>query len=738
VTAEVKRLNADTKAMIGKLEKLQKKGRQYVEGTGGFFVNSHAIKEEGERWMKVLKTMLWLFTLVFLAGGTARGEEKLAEMPVVKLEKMVVTATRTEKAVKDAPASVTVITREEIEATSARYVDDLLRDIVGVDVKRPRGISSSCTHIRMRGFPHPRGTLILRDGMSMNRIACGGGKHNEIPVELIERIEVVRGINSSLYGTSAMGGVINIITKKPGKKLKCTVEGSYGTFDTWNSGVTMSGTAKDKLGYQLYYNHLETDGYNPWSDSFIATKPAWVQKKFREAIVDQDRDADNIFARLTYEIDPSSTLAFAYSYWDDDISNGRRYNYNEFERNRTSLSYEKKGKLNISANLYYLDENFDFTYDRKPVKKTKKAFDAIEMISKIPVEDMGGMMSISFPIKKAHLLTVGTDHRLGEMENNCDWKISTRKTRTEGKQYRGSFFIQDEIDVGQVGPGNLLATLNARVDWYRIYDGSFYDSKNKSKKKYSDESGEEFNPKLGLVYHLTDSTTLRGSVGRASNIPYLYSLYGTWECPPGKFNEGNPDLDPEYTIGYEVGIEQRFGDQVMLRMSGFYNDINDWMARIYNKTQQGVKYYRWQNIDEVETSGIELEAEYRPFMSLRLYANYGYLHTEIKDYKDVPQLEGNRLIDQPRHRFNAGFTYTNPDLFTINLRQRYVSDRYDDMENTQKLDDYITWDVKISKNIMKVVEASLEVNDIFNKTWQESYQWETPGRMIFGRVKMMF
>lgn len=67
-----------------------------------------------------------------------------------------------------------------------------------------------------------------------------------------------------------------------------------------------------------------------------------------------------------------------------------------------------------------------------------------------------------------------------------------------------------------------------------------------------------------------------------------------------------------------------------------------------------------------------------------------------------------------------------------------MSDRYDDMENTQKLDDYITWDVKISKNIMKVMEASLEVNDIFNKTWQESYQWETPGRMVFGRVKMMF
>ncbi len=677
--------------------------------------------------MKQVKLVLrLLITLVVACAFTAQAQE------VVELEKTVVTATRTEKAVKDAPASVTIITREEIEASSARYVDDLLRDIVGVDVKRPRGISSSCTHIRLRGFSHPRGTLILRDGMPINRIACGGGKHNEIPVELIERIEVVRGINSSLYGTSAMGGVINIITRKPEKELKATVEGSYGTFNTWNTGVTLSGTAKEKLGYQLYYNHLETDGYNPWSDSFIATKPAWVQPKFRDAIVDQDRDADNIFARLSYEIDPSSTLAFAYSYWDDNISNGRKYNYNEFERNRTSLSYEKKGKLNISANLYYLDEDFEFTYDRKPNKKIKKAFDTIEMISKIPVEDMGGMISISIPIKKAHLFTFGTDHRLGKMENNCDWQISARKTRTEGKQYRGAFFVQDEIDLGR-----LLATLGARVDWYKIYDGSFYDSAGTSE-KYSDKSGEEFNPKLGLVYHLTDSTTLRGSVGRASNIPYLYSLYGTWECPPGKFNEGNPDLGLEYTIGYEAGIEQRFGDQVMLRLTGFYNDINDWMARIYNKTQKGVKYYRWENIDKVETSGIELEAEYRPVASLKLYANYNYLHTEIREYQDGPELEGNRLIGQPRYRFNSGFTYTNPDMFTINLRQRYVGDRYDDMENDQKLDDYATFDVKISRDITKFVVASLEVENIFDEAWQESYQWDTPGRMIFGRLKILF
>jgi len=681
--------------------------------------------------MKRCRAVFCLLALIFAFASLALAQE------TVEIEKTVVTATRTEKAVKDAPASVTIITKEEIEATSARYVDDLLRDVVGVDVKRPRGISSSCTHIRLRGFSHPRGTLILRDGMPINRIACGGGKHNEIPVELIERIEVVRGINSSLYGTSAMGGVINIITKKPEKELKGTVEGSYGTFDTWSSAMALSGPLKDNLGLQLYYSHLETDGYDPWSDSFIATKPAWVQKKFRETIVDQYRDADNVFARLTYEIDPFSSLALTYSYWNDDISNGRKYNYNEFERNRTSLSYEKKGRLNISASLYYLDEDFEFTYDRKPNKKIKKAFDTIEMISKIPVEDIGGMISISVPIKKRHLFTFGTDHRLGKMENRCDWKTSTRKTRTEGKQYRGSFFIQDEIDVGNVGPGNLLATLNARVDWYKIYDGSFYDSTGKSE-KYSDKSGEEFNPKLGLVYHLSDSTTLRASVGRASNIPYLYSLYGTWECPPGKFNEGNPDLGLEYAIGYEAGMEQRFGDQVMLRMTGFCNDINDWMARIYYKTQKGVKYYRWENIDEAETSGIELEAEYRPFKSLRLYANYAYLHTEIKEYKDGPELEGNRLIDQPRHRFNAGFTYTNPDLFTINLRQRYVSDRYDDMENTQKLDSYTTFDVKISRDITKFINASLEIEDLFNKTWQESYQWETPGRMIFGRVKIMF
>jgi len=678
------------------------------------------------------------FVLIFLSIPIVWAEESEKKPKEVEIGKVVITATRTERPVKNVPNSVTIITKEEIEATSARYVDDLLRNVVGVDVKRPRGISSSCTHIRLRGFPHPRGTLLLLDGTPINRIACGGGKLNEIPVDFVERVEVVRGINSSLYGTSAMGGVINIITKKPKKKLKTTVEGSYATFNTWDSGVSLTGTVKKKLGYLLYYNHLETDGYNPWSDSFIATKPKWVQKKFRDAIVDQDRNANNAFLKLLYEFNSLSSLSLVYSYWNDDISNGRKYNYREFERNRVILSYNKRGNFNISSYLYYLDEDFDFTYDRKPNKRIKKAFDTIEMISKIPVKDIGGMISISIPVKKKHFFTFGTEHRLGKMENKCDWQISTRKTRTEGKQYRGAFFIQDEINVGKIGPGNLFVTLSARLDWYKTYDASYFDSKTGKKEKYSDKSGTQFNPKLGLVYHLTDSTILRASVGRASNIPYLYSLYGTWECPPGKFNEGNPDLDVEYTIGYEIGIEKHFGNQMMLRITGFYNDINEWMDRVYYKTEKGVKYYRWENIDEAETSGIELELEYKPFRSLIFYANYNYLHTEINEYKDRPELEGNRLIDQPRHRFNAGFTYSNPNLFTFNLRLRYVSDRYDDIENTQKLDDYTTVDIKISRNITKFIKASLEIQDLFDESWQESYQWKTPGRMIFGGLKIMF
>ena len=687
-------------------------------------------------------TSIWFITL------SVQAQELESQNQPLNLGEVVVTATKTERVIEDVPASVTLIKKEDIEKTTARYVDDVLRNEAGIDVDRGKGgLSSPSTHVRMRGFSHGRAVVVMRDGVPINRAICGGAKWDEIPVDIVEKIEVVRGTGSSLYGSGAMGGVINIFTKQPEKKLKVTLEEGYGTYNTWESNTAVSGPLGENFGYVLSYNHLETDGFIPYCGTDAV---------FRKASIDNYREADNVFAKLVYDIDDASSLSLTHSYWDDEVSMGRKYNHMDLERNRTILGYKKEGEtFNITANLFYLDEEFVSYMDHKMYDSCNK----LAQVRHRPGKDTGFNLSLSFPLTENQIFTTGIDYRWAKMKDIVEGKFAKPKPpkgiqfkdgeeKAEGKQHRASLFLEDEINFDK-----LMLNLSVRNDWYKSYDGYHYKKVAgtvEEDREYSSKDDWEFNPKIGAVYHLSEATTLRGSIGRAFQMPYLYSLYATTECPPGKENVGNPDLDPEYTIGYELGIDQKIGENATIRLTGFYNDIDDYMETPYWKTASGRKQYKWSNIDEVETAGIELEGEYKVTDNLSLFANYTYLETEINKFNNPPgasqgslytssAYKGNELPDQARHKVNWGLTYSNPKILTVSLKCRYVGSRWDDLENTKKLEPYLTADLLLSRKITDFMELSLEINDLFDESWQEDYGWfASSGRTFMGRVKWVF
>lgn len=661
--------------------------------------------------------VIMLVSVVLACSQISWAQEKEKAIPI---KEVVVTATRTEREVKDVPASVTVITKEDIEKTSARYLTQILRDVCGIDVYNPQGLTRSTPQrLTMRGIPHQRGNLILLDGIPLNTMYGGDVAFNEVPVENIERIEVVRGATSSLYGSGAMGGVINIITKQPEKEMKNSLEATFGTLKTWNSRATTSGTLKDKFGYFFSFNRLETDGY-------IST-----EKEYRKPYTTyRTRDHEDIYTKFTYDIDPTSNISLSYSHWHEKVGGGQINYYGSTERERPTLGYEKKAeKYNLSINTFFLDEDHYWNYNSYvspyPVKKRNHR----------DVVDAGAVVSLSMPLGGRHVFTVGTDYRWARIDSRYEWFTTIREQRTRGKQHRGSFFIQDEIKL--LGEKFIIIP-SARGDWYRTYGGSYYDTtKTPQEVVYNAKTSGAFNPKLGLVYHLTDSTTLYGSIGRSFNAPYLYNLYHQWGYW-NKWWEGNPDLGSEYGIQGEWGIKQGFGENLDVKLSGFYNDINDWIGSVYTGKSGSLYMYQYQNISDIVTSGLELEAKYRPFPWLSLYANYNYTHSEIEKFPGKEELEGNWLENIPRHKANFGFTFDDPDIITFSIRQRWVGKRYYDNENEHVLNKYITWDVEFSRNITKYVKASFEVENITNRKWEEYYKDEVPGRMFFGRLKFTY
>ena len=702
-----------------------------------------------------------LLVILFLFFGVASADENETaesgtEAPAVALEDVVVTGEGlSDQPLMEAPASVTVITAEEIEANTARTVDDLLKTTAGVDVYKPWGLFGPSSHVRLRGFANPRATIFLRDGVPINRMVCGGAIHNEIPMDIVERVEVVRGANASLYGAGAMGGVINIVTKKPEDKAQAAVDASYGTHNTWTANAMVNGAVTEKINLQVNYNHFDTEGYFAWADSWVAERTetmslqnlaSWapVKNNYLSSLENQKREMDNLFAKARIDLTPDSTINASYSYWRNDNDIGYKYGYINQERNRGSIDYRYNGKFDLTANLFFLDENMQFSQPVLPapwmtVGEGEETWVTQGEKNDIPIRDGGGMLSFSAPVGKRQQWTLSTDHRLVSTENKqYDGQTGEIQSVSQGKQYKWGAVAQDAITLGP-----LTTTLSLRYDAIRTFD--FFSEDLTTYTKYEDRSDDQWNPKLGLAYRWSNTTTFKASAGRVSTFPPLMYLIGNYETPPGRMMLGNPDLKTEYSYSYEAGVESFFPNGVMFKATCFYNDIRDWMQEVTtNDPEYSSVSVRWENIEKARTTGVEVEAEYYPLDDLKLFANYNFTNSEIIEFQDKghnyknSDLEGNRFPTQPYHRFNAGITWFNTRIATVNLTMRYVGDRYWDVENDVELDSFVTFDIKLSRKFGKHLTASLEVTDIFDEAWQETEMHVTPGRMIFGRIKMTY
>lgn len=209
--------------------------------------------------LKSFKLVFVLMGVIGLFSGRTTWAQEIEE-EIHTLEEIVVTATKTEKEIEDVPGSVTVISKEEMELRNMETVDDALSETKGIFVKRSKGLMDATASVRMRGFKGDQYTLILLDGQPLNDAYTGGLEWGSLPVDNIERIEVIRGAASALYGGNAMGGVINIITKTP-KKLEASIAGGYGTYNTKRYRLSVGDRFLDRLSLRIGYENESTDGY---------------------------------------------------------------------------------------------------------------------------------------------------------------------------------------------------------------------------------------------------------------------------------------------------------------------------------------------------------------------------------------------------------------------------------------------------------------------------------------------
>lgn len=723
--------------------------------------------------------------LVVTSVALAEEKEKVKEEKEIELEEIVVTATRAEKPAVEAPASVDVVTKEDIEKRNILAVDQALNTLPGVFHRRKKGLMDGLAGTTLRGIPGVQRTLIMMDSITLNEAYGGTVPFGGMVPEDAERIEVVRGPFSSLYGGYAMGGVVNIITKMP-EKREFTFKSGYGS--SWKRGeglddlrkfyLSYGDRFKDKLSLFLSYGYKATNGY-PSDYNVQSTKPTagitgWSyttdnQGNTRYLIGDKGDNRwwdDNITIKAGYDFSRTSKIKlsfmrtrYEYNYDEPhtylkDAAGNTVWSYTGVressflagsggrERNIYNLSYEAeisivKAKLSLS-----LVDHEKYWYTTPDTLATRVGGPG--KVSETPSEGYNADLQFTMPLIGRHILTFGGSFRHDwadtKEHNLTDWKDEGSKTtltyQSKGKDRTYALFVQDEIMILD----NLTAYLGFRQDWWETYDGYVNQVGTAGYPiSYISRDASSFSPKATLVFRPFEKTTLRTSIGKAFRPPTVYDLYRTWTyTATGKTYAGNPDLKPETTKSWDIGVEQRLWKGAKIKATYFENYMED---LIYMKTVTPT-YLARTNVGKAESKGTELEAEQRFEKWLRLFANFTYNNAKIKENEAKPETVGKKLTDLPERMFNIGGDFEKGP-FSVSLTGRYVSKRYTDDENRDGVnnvytshDPYFVADAKVSYKITKQATVSFSVDNIFDRDY--FYYYKAPGRSWFGEVTLKF
>ncbi|MCD6412601.1 MAG: TonB-dependent receptor [Elusimicrobia bacterium] len=600
--------------------------------------------------------------------------EVSAQEEALELEEVVITGTKTERKLKDVPVRTEIITAKEIEERCVKTVQDALEFIAGIKVNKNSGSWGDRGKVELQGLD-PKYTLILVDGQRI----LGGHRAavdlEQFPVESIERIEIVKGPASALYGSDAIGGIINIITKAASNKSAFSVSPTFGSRRTRIYELN-SGFKKDKFGSSLNYTHRQSDG----------VQPEYIDKYGKKQ---SDKYEEDIFqASSDYEFSPCSKVILKPFYSRLTTKSGvSATEMQDFIQERGGLNSlwkwrpDELSKLNLRGSWL----NYRRWKEDKSIDLTLNTYETEINYSRL--------------IMNRHTVTGGYLYHGRFMDD--------RGKDYEAKQIVHSLFIQDEANFQPV-----TLVLGSRVDKH-------------------DRWGTEVNPKASLLFKITDDFKLRGSVGTAFKSPGCGKLYAdSWKMGPYLVHS-NSALKPEKSIGYQLGFGYNYSNSFSAELSFFKNEIENMIdSRIVKSGPPPWDLY-WENVGKALTQGMEFTLSGRIGNNLTPKIGYTFLNTEDEN-------TGRELTLKPKHKVDVVLNCNVPEIkLNLNLAGKYVGVRYMDEDNTDKLEDYTIVNFALTKGITRYAHVFARVNNILDRKNIED-EYDINGTEFYGGVKVQF
>ena len=638
------------------------------------------------------------------AGRSAVAAEEPG--PTLDVGSVVVTATRQPEPREGIPAQVTVITRAEIERSNATHVGDLLRGEAGLWVTNSSGSTPTGIVVEARGFNNGGGNggrmLVLIDGRRANLADSSNPDWATIPVDTIERIEIVRGSSSALYGDNAIAGVVNVITRD-GAHTESQLALTGGSYDYRKRTATLAG--KDAgLSYYLYGGYDSAEGFRDNSD-------------YR---------ASNYVGQFGYKASDTTTIRFRSSYLGNDRLLPGTLTDDEIHAvgRRGSVADRDRGEVHQALFDLGLESNLDREHwIELTAGQTRRASG-----SRITIPDAGASdlhddtrsttVTGRYRIESAAptgpvRLTFGADllkERVasGSLNNFPDPMFPfIQAERTNYERRLIGLYAHQEVTVGAVW----TAAIAGRMDWSNFqFDRRDEDLVTGGISKLSgDRSFRLWSPKVGLTYRLTPAARLFGSWSRGVRFPNRDELTGFFGFTPG--------LDPEQATTTELGAGLRLGPAAELNLTLFRMRVRDEILFV-PPAAGAFDFGRNENIPEVRHQGAELSSLLQAGDGVRMKGSYTFTATKITD----GPFAGGRLPVTPRHAAAAELDWGGRNGWLLALTGRAVGRRIlvNDLGNSApRLGGYSTLDTRIAYRA-KTLEAFVGINNLFNRRYDET------------------
>lgn len=721
-------------------------------------------------------------------------------LPVLT-ESVIVTATRGVADRETSPASSSVVTRKEMERRAITSVDQALTPVEGVSTYRVRGLADNEVGIGMRGFSG-RGTgqsrvLVLLDGQPVNNGYTGAVDWTALALADVDRVEVVRGPYSSLYGGSAMGGVVNVLTR-PIDRQSGEFYLQYGSNETLTASGRASARVWSRLGVGFSFEHQRTDGYESQEALRTATESTAAggtqvtgvtRYLTRTGTVNYavgmrgatGFDRYGLRARAEYTPSPRTLISAQYvrqaaGYDNADYTtsvqavDGRRIDTG-------NVMFEEDGRwrhITLTPSAYLGPEggSGSHLYQGQLLHGASVGQWRVQVgMFDVPGDHVGqpgaaatqaggpgslniqasrnafGSLQWSRAIGVRHAVTAGADlrreHAVIDVFPTADYTDSSsplpRDTFSTGRALTAAAFAQDAITLGD----RATLTVGARYDHWRTFDAASQAGPGLAPVTFDDRGASAVTGKAALVYRMGENTILRTSAGTAFRNPTVFDLYRDVRLSSGRLLLGNPALEPERLTSWEVGMRQDLGQAVSLDVAYYENRIRDLVQRAVDLDGDPTGFTsRHFNAGRARTRGTEVAVTWRPASWLTARPTYTYTDARIVENAGAPATVGRMVTFVPRH-MAAGTLTALAGRLTTTVTARYQSAVFATDTNTDVVHDvpgsydaFAEVDAAASVALTPRVSLNVSVENLLDRRYYLFYR--NAGRLAFGSVRLRF